>query len=76
MERVRYTFFQEERDDPEAGRHTTYGIAAFRDGEAAPVKTLRGISPDRKKVAKLVYVLNLTRLPADYLEYTVESLLE
>ncbi len=75
MERVFYTCFREERDDPELGQYATYGIAAFRDGQEEPVKTLRDVSLDRKKVARMVRAMNITQLPTDYLKSTVEGLL-
>ncbi len=76
MERVFYTFFQEERADREMDRCPAYSIAAFLRGEGKPVKVLRDVSPDRKKVAHIVRVMNLTGLPADYLESTVKDLLD
>ncbi len=75
MAYIFYTYFQEARDDPELGRYTTYSIAAFRDGQEEPVKTLRDVSLDRKKVARMVRVMNLTQIPPDYLKSTVETLL-
>ncbi len=75
MERVFYTCFREERDDPELGQYVTYGIAAFHDGQEEPVVTLRDISLDRKKVTRMVRAMNITQLPTACLKATVENLL-
>ncbi len=75
MAYIFYTYFREVRDDPELGRYTTYGIAAFHDGMEEPVKILRDVSLDRKKVARMVRVMNLTQMPPNCLKSTVESLL-